>query len=214
MVQSEGSGATPTRPRRRSARRVAREREIRAAAVDLFQDRGYEATTMRDLAQVVGMDAGSLYNHFRSKYDLLREVLIGTMEELVEEVRISVEAAPDSPTAQLRALISSYVRFHSERLHEAGIADSERRSLEADDSRRLLELRRELAGMVREILERGKAGGEFEFEDAGVATLCVLSVPARLPVWFRPEGRLGLDEVVEPLTAFVLRGVGAEPGAA
>jgi len=212
-VQSDASQAEAPRGRPRSERRRIREREIRAAAVDLFQRHGYEGATMRDLAQAVGMDAGSLYNHFRSKYDLLREVLIGTMEDLVVAVREAVDQASDRPADQLRAGLGAYVRFHADRLHEAGIADSERRSLEAEDELRLLALRRELAEVFRAILERGRDGGEFVVDDVGIATLCVLSLPARLPVWFRPDGRLDLDEVAERMTVIALRAVGCDPGA-
>ena len=57
--------------------------QIAAAALDLFDQRGYHATGMEDIAKAVGMRASSLYNHFSSKQELLAEVTITAMEDLL-----------------------------------------------------------------------------------------------------------------------------------
>lgn len=184
---------------------------IRAAAVDLFWTKGYEAATMRELAARVGIEAGSLYNHFPSKQRLLADILISTMEALLGQVEATLEDVRDANAAtRLRAAIRAYVTFHDRYLVEAALTDTERRSLSGGDSERLLELRRRLADRFRELIDAGVADGTFHVEDAGISTLAVLSVCARLPVWFRPEGRLDLDPVADLLATFCLSALGAD----
>ena len=188
-----------------------RERVIRQAAVELFRERGYEAATMRELGRRIGVEAPSLYNHFSSKADLLAELLIGGMAELVGAVRDAVAAAGDDPAEQLRAGLVAYVLFHEDRLGEASITDTERRSLRPGEAEQLLALRAELAATFRGVIDRGRETGAFVVQDPGIATLCLLSLCARLPVWYRPEGRLGLPEIADRIVAFTLHGLNEPP---
>lgn len=183
---------------------------IRAAAVSLFATRGYEATTMRELARAVGVEAASIYNHFPSKHVLLADLLVSAMAGLVESVREAVDSAPDDPVEQMRVAVEAYVLCHRDRLGEASITDTERRSLLPEDSARLLALREELAELFRDTIRRGVADGSFVVDDIGVATLSILSICARLPVWYRPDGRMTLDKIADILVRFVLRGLGVD----
>lgn len=182
---------------------------IRYAAARLFQERGYEAATMRELARIVGLEAPSLYNHFPSKQDLLAGILIATMEEAIAAIRAAVAEAGGRPPDRLRAAITAYVLYHEDRLPEASISDTERRSLEPRHARRLYELRDEMSALVASIIEDGVATGDFSVSDVGVATIAVLSICARLPVWYSPDGRLGLDEVARLFASFALGALSA-----
>jgi AcrR family transcriptional regulator len=181
---------------------------VRTAAIRMFRERGFEATTMRQLADAVGIEAASLYNHYSSKHQLLAEVLIPVMEQLIGRLREEIAATGDDPARQLDAAVRCYILFHQDYLDEAGITDSERRSLKPEDFRRLLDLRRELADLFNAIIAAGADRGVFHTEDVAVASLAVLSICARLPVWFTPDGRLTLDKVADILARTALRAVG------
>ena len=59
-------------------------RDIRLAALSAFAREGYAAVSMRQIAAQVGLQAGALYNHFVTKQDILRDLMVGHMEELIE----------------------------------------------------------------------------------------------------------------------------------
>lgn len=186
---------------------------IRRAAVRLFVERGYEATTMRQLAREVGIEAASLYNHVPSKQQLLAEILIDSMQELLSMVRDAVEAAGPEPANQLRDGIRAYVFFHESRLGEALISDTERRSLESPSAERLYAMRDELGSIFKGIIRRGGRKNVFRAPDVSMAALSILSICARLPVWYKPGGRLTLEQVADRFAEFALLGLGANPPA-
>ena len=185
---------------------VPRDQLIRRAATELFMEKGYAATSMRELARAVGIEAASLYNHLPSKQELLATMLLSTMEELVDAVRSAV-VAPDDPTEQLRAATIAYVMFHQDHMREAAITDSERRSLTPEHAERLLHLRDQLAAVFREVLARGAQTGEFDIQDVHLEAVFILSICARLPVWYRDGGRLPLDVIGRLIADFAVAAV-------
>jgi TetR/AcrR family transcriptional regulator, cholesterol catabolism regulator len=201
----------PTRSSRAFASGQQTHQAIRAVATRLFREHGYEATSMRHLAKEVGIEAASLYNHFPSKHQLLADVLISTMRALIEELHESLAQAPPTPAERLAAVVSRYVLFHREHLSEAYITDTERRSLQPTEAAQLLALREELSEMFHKIISEGNSSGAFDVEDVGIATLGVLSICARIPVWYREDGRLTLDKIAEVVSKTALRAVGARP---
>lgn len=180
-------------------------RDIRAAATRLFHIHGFDATTMRQIAAEVGIEAPSLYNHFASKDELLATLLIDAMTSLLGAVEDGIARAAPDAASQLTAAVRSYVVFHRHHLEAASISDTERRCLKADDAARLVTLRQRLTNLFRGILDVGEASGVFRFEDASIACLCILSVCARLPVWYRADGPLVLDEIATLMARNCLR---------
>lgn len=187
---------------------------IRRTAVRLFRTKGFEATSLRELAKEVGIEAASLYNHFPSKQGLLADILVSAMEDVVARLHAARDETADAdPAVRLRRLVTEYVLFHEDRLEEAAISDSERRALEPADARRLLQLRSELSDLFRQVIVDGVAAQRFRVDDVSIATLVILSMVARLPVWYKPRGRLRLPEIADAISAMALRSLGADDGA-
>jgi AcrR family transcriptional regulator len=178
--------------------------------VRLFRAKGFEATTTRELAAAVGIESASLYNHFGSKQDLLADLLISVMEELVASLRSALDAAADGdPADQLRAIVRVWVVFHDDHLDAASISDTERRALRPADRRQVLELREEVAEIVRDVIRRGSEYGQFEVDDTSIAALAVMSICARVATWYRPNGRLQLAKIADLLADAAVRLVAA-----
>ena len=93
-------------------RAIETRRQILLAAAALFRDKGYKATTLRDIARAVGMGAGSFYYYFRSKEEVLHEVLDRGIETVDNMVRSAVNVLPPSatPLTQLRQAILGHLR--------------------------------------------------------------------------------------------------------
>src|SRR5260221_7387742 len=116
------------RPMTQPLRRASREDLgpiILKVAAGLFADRGFEATTMQQIAAGVGVTAAGLYYYFPSKQNLLFEVLEAALERVVERVEAAVSAVPvdatDRAIAELRAFTYEHARFQVEEIEETAV---------------------------------------------------------------------------------------------
>ncbi len=164
---------------------------------------------MRQLADRVGVQPGSLYRYFPSKGQLLVELLVEHLEFLVS--RWDSEQPEDAdPRVRLRAFVDFHVRSHTLRRREAFVANMELRSLAPGDYRRVVALRRNYENLLTAILSDGIAAGCFRLPDARVATFAVLAMLTGVGSWYRDAGRLGKRELIEIYTQMVMQCVGAQ----
>ncbi|MCG6858026.1 MAG: TetR family transcriptional regulator [Salaquimonas sp.] len=183
-------------------------REIRQAALSAFARQGYAAVSMRQIAAEIGLQAGALYNHFVTKQDILRDLMVGHMEELIEAWH---EAAPDSvtPIAALEAFIRFHIRYHASRADDVFVSYMELRNLEPENFREVEALRQRYEACLRDILAAGRRSGEFEITDVPVAAMAIIAMLTGVTTWYRSSGRLSIGEVEEIYVAMALGSVGA-----
>ena len=179
--------------------------EIRQVALDLFFKRGFQATTLRHIASRVGIQVGSLYNHIKSKGDLLFDIMETVMLDLIEDQRL-VAQTPDV-VERMRLLVYHHVRFHGERAEEVFIGNSELRSLNRSQRSRIVALRRAYEQMFQNELEDGIRQGKFLPVDVKVTSFGILAMTTWVSSWYSARGRLSLEEIAEIYTAMVLRGI-------
>jgi AcrR family transcriptional regulator len=177
---------------------------ITAAAVELFFEHGYEATTLRQIAAKVGIQVGSLYNHISSKEELLFSIMSGIIEELLAELEAGLDGVED-PVERLRAAVGVHVFFHTARAREVFIGNSELRSLEPAKRRTVVRLRDRYETVFSTILEDGVAAGAFEVSDLKLTTYAVLAMLTQPSTWYQPDGRLDLDKIAEVYGDLILR---------
>lgn len=187
---------------------MSRSDDIRAAALELFTRRGYEATTMADIGAAVGIRGPSLYKHVASKQDLLAQIMTTTMEELLALHRTAV-AGSDDPTERLRRASEAHVRYHARHRLEAFVGNREIRSLVEPHRARILALRAEYENHFRELVNDGIAAGRFHVTSARLASFAVLDLGMGVSAWYREDGELTEDAVVWQYSDFTLRLVGA-----
>jgi TetR/AcrR family transcriptional regulator, cholesterol catabolism regulator len=179
---------------------------IRHAAVDLFYRHGYATTTLRDIARTVGIQVGSLYNHIPSKEQLLYSIMSEVMHDLLASLSKALEPYTE-PVDRLRAAVEYHVMFHAERAKEVFVGNSELRSLTRANRRAVVELRDRYEAIFLQILERGAEAGVFYFTDAKLLTYAILAMGTQVSSWYRPRGRLSLQQVASTYSDFVLRGL-------
>jgi AcrR family transcriptional regulator len=184
---------------------------ITAAAVDLFYEHGYEATTLRQIAAKVGIQVGSLYNHISSKEELLFSIMSGIIEELLRELESELDGVED-PVERLRAAVGVHVFFHTARAREVFIGNSELRSLEPAKRKIVVRLRDRYETFFSEILEDGVRAGVFEVSDLKLTTYAVLAMLTQPASWYQPGGRLDLDKIADVYGDLILRSL-ASPAA-
>jgi AcrR family transcriptional regulator len=179
---------------------------IRKAGLQLIYEHGYEAMSLRQLAAEVGIQQGSLYNHIRTKQELLLDLITVHMNDLLRELDEALSHG-GSALERLTAFVHFHVGYHVNRKQEVFICYSELRSLEPDNFAAISDMRRVYERKLTEILETGVAEGSFMAIDMKVAAYGILSMLSGICTWFSPGGRLSEAEVAELFTTMVLNSV-------
>src|ERR1700738_3153988 len=192
-----------------------RSEEVYRAALRLFREKGYHATSMQDIAAAVGLYKGSLYHYIGGKEDLLVQVFERAMGSLLADVERIVADTSLRPSAQLRLIVQAHVSCVSENLDALTVYLHEFRALAGEGLATVRAQRERYAQLVGEILKRGVLDGEFETPDVRIATLGLLGMCNWMCQWYRPGGRLGPAEIGGYFADLVLSGLSASsPGPA
>ena len=186
---------------------AAREDQVRAAALRLFREKGYHATSMRDIANAVGINKGSLYSYIRSKEDLLIPVFERAMGVLLEQMEHISDDASLSPTERLRRAIHAHVTAVADNLDVLTVYLSEWRQLGAESLTTVRLQRERYAGLFSQILHDGVQSGEFRPMDTSIVMLGVIGMCNYLFRWYRPDGRLTPAQIADELIEMVSGGV-------
>jgi AcrR family transcriptional regulator len=183
-------------------------RRLLVAAVEAFAERGYHATTTRDIAGRAGMSPAALYIHYKTKEELLHRISRIGHDRALDILRTAARTE-GSATDRLAEAVSSFVRWHAGRRTTARVVQYELDALGPEARAEILALRRQVDGEVRGIIEEGVASGEFDVIDVHGTTLAVLSLCIDVARWFNVDGPRTPDEVGALYADLVLRMVGA-----
>ena len=156
------------------------------AAADAFADRGFHATTTRDIASRAGLSPAGVYVHFASKEELLYQLSREGHVAARDLLRAAGDSA-DSPTEALRAIMGTFARWHAEHFRVARIVQYEFGNLTAEHRDAVLALRKEIDAVVRQVVADGVASGEFEVADVRDTTLALMSMAVDVARWYDPE---------------------------
>jgi AcrR family transcriptional regulator len=184
--------------------------DVREAALTLFSRLGYHGTTMKDVANELGVRAPSLYNHIGSKQEILQRIMTTGMGRLIAYQDAALASSEDV-AEQLRRMTGAHVLVHIRHRRSAMVGDRELANLEepiATDVRKQREL---YESRYRAIIERGVAEGRFEVGSAKLASFAIIEMASSVSVWFREDGPLSDVEVADEYGAMALRIVGARP---
>ena len=187
--------------------RVGTADAIRSAAVELFANHGYEATTVNAIGRSVGIRGSAIYNHVMSKQELLRDIMFSSMLELVSVVAETIDSA-DGHCEKLRLGVCEHVRFHVHRRLEFRVGNREIPSLEEPSRTELVGIRRQYVRMFQNVIEAGAAEGLFEVRFPLIATYSILQSAMGVAIWYEPEADLTDVEIADLYGEFALRTVG------
>ncbi|MBC3185050.1 TetR/AcrR family transcriptional regulator [Corynebacterium sp. zg-331] len=171
-----------------------RRSQIAAAALELFSRRGYNATSMEDIAGHVGMATSSLYNHVGSKKELLTEVILDTLRGLLREHHQGV-AGISEPRAQLHAAMRTHVSYHARHARATRVVNNEIAHLDAPTRAQATALRREYVRCWQSIIAAGAAAGEFTAADVKVSAYALIDMGLGVCLWFDPQAGYSAEEL-------------------
>ncbi|MFF3712614.1 TetR/AcrR family transcriptional regulator [Streptomyces phaeochromogenes] len=185
-------------------------RRLLVAAVEAFAERGYHATTTRDIAGRAGMSPAALYIHYKTKEELLHRISRIGHEKALEILRTAAQGEGGA-AERLADAVSSFVRWHAGGRTTARVVQYELDSLGPDARAEIIALRRQVDAEVRGIIQDGVAAGDFDVPDVPGTTLAVLSLCIDVARWFNVNGTRTPEEVGTLYADLVLRMVGAAP---
>ncbi|MGA4842937.1 TetR/AcrR family transcriptional regulator [Streptomyces sp. G45] len=183
-------------------------RRLLVAAVEAFAERGYHATTTRDIASRAGMSPAALYIHYKTKEELLHRISRLGHDKALAILRSAADGE-GSAAERLSAAVRSFVRWHAGHHMTARVVQYELDALGPEHRTEIVALRRRTDAAVREIINDGVRAGEFDVPDVPGTTLAVLSLCIDVARWFNAAGRRTPDEVGALYADLVLRMVGA-----
>ena len=160
------------------------QRAILEACVELFADRGYTGTSVRDIADLVGIKAASLYKSFKSKQAMLDALSDLGHAEFGRQQLASVLAAGDDPRDQLSASTKALVLMTCQYPRLSRIVNSEVRYLSPAAFERDRAARRQSAGILHDVLARGEASGVFRSADFASTTVLIWGLVLALASWY------------------------------
>ena len=195
------------------ALRSQRRADMVSIAGELFAQKGYRATTVREIADAAGILSGSLYHHFDSKESIGDEILSGFINEVLANYRNALDAAPD-PKAALEQIVHSTSRTLSQ--HRAALAMLQNDWAHFAGQARFAYLPKALREIERiwiEQLELGKQAGMFRPDLDARLTYRLLQDVLWVPAQWRRTRGYSTDQVVNGFLQILFGGISA-PGSA
>jgi TetR/AcrR family transcriptional regulator, cholesterol catabolism regulator len=185
---------------------TTRQRAIDDVASELFHTNGYAATSVRDIARALDIQAASMYAHVASKEDVLWSIVdraSSDFERAADEAL--ADASASDPVDRLAALVEAHV--------EVVTADAPRSSVFVTEWRHLSPPRRDAIGRRRDAYEArfrdtiadGIATGSFAPTDPALAASFLLTAVNGIASWYRPDGRLSADRIADHYVELALR---------
>ncbi|MFC5718605.1 TetR/AcrR family transcriptional regulator [Streptomyces gamaensis] len=182
-------------------------RRLLSAAVQAFAERGYHATTTRDIAGRAGMSPAALYIHYKTKEELLYRIS-GVGHRLALDILRRAREGGGTPAERLARAVREFVVWHAEHHTTARVVQYELGALGEEHYAEVVGLRRDSEAEVRAIVEEGVMSGAFSVPDVRGTTLAVLSLCVDVARWFVSGGRRTPQEVGALYADLVLRMVG------
>jgi AcrR family transcriptional regulator len=175
-------------------------------AAQMFRDRGFDATSVSDVARALGLTKAGLYHHFESKEALLFEIMMFGLDKVRDEVIVPVRAIRN-PEERLRQLIVRHARITTRGQGAVAHLGDEIRALPPAARKQIEHRMRVYFDLVRDTLGQLHAAGRLRAVDRTVATFSLIGMILWLPRWFRQDGRLSQDQVAEHVAEFAMGGL-------
>lgn len=180
--------------------------QILKASAHIFADKGFDSTSIRDIARATGMSLAGLYYYFRTKEELLCLIqerclltLLGNWEKA---------AAEEKPARSLVGLfVENHLGFFLHNMNEMKVMSHEDRSLTGDYQKRILGLKRRYVKILMDLVEKLQQEEKVEKLDVRVAALSLLGMMNWIYTWYNPDRDLPLRALIEQMLRIYFFGV-------
>ncbi|HYF19205.1 MAG TPA: TetR/AcrR family transcriptional regulator [Ramlibacter sp.] len=208
VIRLERKGTEVADPADATEAEPGRLGEVLDVAARLFHEKGYRGTSLVEIGAALGMNKASLYYYVRSKEELARRLILRASRRLRDIARSpEIEALP--PEQALERLVREHCAVLLEFPHEMGLLIQQRKYVAPETLREIGERERIYVAHVRAVIARGIESGVFRQADVGVATSLALDAINGLLRWWKPDGRLPREAVLDAVWTFIQGGLSA-----
>lgn len=183
-----------------------RRAEICRTAAQIFRDHGFDATSVSEIADALGLTKAGLYHYFDSKEALLFEIMTFGLDRVRDEVVVPARAVRD-PAERLREIVIRHARIATRGRGAVAHLGDEIRALPPSARKQIEKRMRVYFDLLRDTLAELKAAGRLRDVDPTVGAFSVFGMILWLPRWFRHDGALSQNRVAEEIARIALGGL-------
>lgn len=184
----------------------SRKKEIMDVSSRLFKERGYNAVSMRDIAQGMDIKAASLYNHITGKQEILSTIIMKIANEFVDGMN-KVIAERSSSITKIQKLLELHIEITIN--HSNGIAalNNDWMHLNDNDRREFIQMREDYEENFRKIIKQGIKDKEIKPRHPEVILFSILSTLRDLYLWYQKRGKLDANVLKKDMVEVFLKGI-------
>jgi TetR/AcrR family transcriptional regulator, cholesterol catabolism regulator len=190
----------------KSGANITKKDTIVAAAAALFREKGFAASSMRDLADKVGVEAASLYNHIKSKSEILQDICFNVANRFMTHLE-KVETGNTSAIGKIETILRFHIHSMIHNYEEVYVSDREWKHLEDPYLSNFQTLRRTYRKRFAAIIEEGIKNKELKNIDAPTAVLIMLHAVAGIESWHRSTQKIDADELEKNMVLIMVEGL-------
>lgn len=176
------------------------------AAASLFREKGFKASSMRDLAEKVGVEAASLYNHIRSKTEILHEICFDVANRFFEHMN-EVESSGKTAIEKIDTLLRFHIREMIDNYEEVYVSDREWKYLSEPYLANFHNQRRQYRKRFAAIIEEGIRNKEIKKIDAATVVLIMLHAITGIDSWHRSRQKISAEELEDNMVTIMIEGL-------
>ncbi len=182
--------------------------QILRVATRIFCEKTYHGTTLKDIADAVGILKGSLYYYITSKEKLLADIILEALQALNKDL-LRVENADLTPVERLRQIIVEHVKYNAKYREAGTLFLTEKHVISSLDMDEVAEIFKRRDRLLVRTLKEGIETGLFRPVDIRVASLAIVGLCNSVLFWYRPAGRLSYDEIADSFFQVLHHGLSA-----
>lgn len=185
---------------------ISRKDVIVTKAALLFREKGFKAASMRDLAESVGVEAASLYNHIKSKIELLHELCFSVANRFMQKID-EIETEPISSIQKVEKLLRFHINEMVNHYEEVYVSDREWKHLADPYLSNFQNQRRIYRKRFAAIIEKGIRNKEIKNIDAPTAVLIMLHAIGGIESWHRSTRKISAAELEQNMITILVGGL-------
>ena len=183
---------------------------IKESAISLFSEKGYSATTMRQIARRAGLASGSLYNHLKRKSDLLLDIHRDFIDEIIEKTRFH-QGDEETCEEKLREVFRTFMKAIFENKLSFKVLLEQETFLPAPAKKEVVRNVQLLRHGIEKIIKKGIEQGELRPVDTKTATFCVFALCNYSLRWIDPKGPYSYEQLGDMFFNFFFKGIANGP---
>ena len=183
-----------------------RKQQILSTAMRLLSERGYPSMSMRDLADHLGIEPASLYSHFKSKEEILKEIAFRCANEFESAIQ-PVFAQNISAELKLRQMLEKHIQLIVKNIEASAVFFKEWKHLGEPDRSTYALLQKKYEKLFQQTLEEGMEEGLFRPIPSGLAATMLLSSANWIHHWFEEGKSISAETLTHELSLFILNGI-------